>query len=70
MFDTNERALSLQGEKIQPTPIRMGQVGEAFFNSIGNEGYDCEFQLAYLWKILFLVTIHTSIGYVFLMRCT
>jgi hypothetical protein len=70
MFDTNERTLSLQGEKIQPTPSRIGQVGEPFFNSIVNEGYVREFQLAYLWEILFLVTIHTSIGYVFLMRCT
>jgi hypothetical protein len=70
MFDTNERALSLQGEKLQPSPSQISQVGEPFFNSIGNKAYVCEFQLAYLWEILFLVTIHTSIGYVFLMRCT
>jgi hypothetical protein len=70
MFDTNERALSLQEEKIQPTPSRIGQVGEPFFNSIGNEGYVREFQLAYLWEILFIVTIHNSTRYVFLMRCT
>jgi hypothetical protein len=68
MFDTNERTLSLQGEKIQPTSNRIGQVEEPLFNSIGNEGYVREFQLAYLWEILFLVTIHTSTGYVFLMR--
>jgi hypothetical protein len=43
MFDTNERALLLQGEKIQPIPSRIGQVGEPFFNSIGNEGYVREF---------------------------
>jgi hypothetical protein len=50
MFDTNERALSLQGEKIQPTPSQIGHGGEPFFNYIGNEGYVHEFYFyIYFW---------------------